>query len=155
MPVPISSRAKKYLDGTPYYTDLEGVLDSLWLARIPLAAEEHLIGVYENTAQQIENSIVVTNVALHFFAADGQHSIRYSEIKEIEDASHDLQYLLAHPEARKLILTLQNGTRIEVPVTGSKGRGTDMASFHSFLRGACQTAEIEKTNVRSDSRASL
>jgi hypothetical protein len=155
MPVPISSRAKKYLDGTPYYTELEGVPDSAWLARIPLAAEEHLIGVYQNTAHQIENSIVVTNTALHFFAADGLHSIRYNEIKEIEDASHDLQYLLAHPEARKLILTLQNGKRIEVPVTGSKGRGADMASFHSFLRGACQTAAIEHQSVGPDSHASL
>jgi hypothetical protein len=144
MPVPISTRARKYLAGTPFYTDLEGVTESDWSNRVALAAEEALLGVYQNSPEQIENSIVITTTGLHFFSPSGLRSIRYADIKNIEDASHDIRYLMEHPEERKLILTAQNGQRVELPVTGSKGKGADMASFHSFLRGACQTVDIQQ-----------
>ncbi len=145
MPVSISTRANKYLSGSQHYKSLEQTAGD-WFDRISPSATEVLIGVYQNIFGQLQNSIVITTMGIHLISSSSIDFIAYDEIKAITAISHDKKTVLDNPDMRKLLLTLRSGRIIELPVIGSKGRGLDMTSFHSFLLGAIQSSEIAPHN---------
>lgn len=149
MPVPISSRAAKYLGPSPYYTALQPN-DTEWSSRVNLAQDEQLIGVYQNVPGQVFDSIAISNRGIHVIGAAESRFIAYADMREIRSASHDKMLMSQNVDARHLLITLNSGAEVDLHIAGSRGpgQGIDLASFHSFLNGACRTTDIENRQLR-------
>lgn len=142
MPVPITKRVRDYLEDSPQYKRAERIDWSRWASRVQLQSDEMLLGVYHNAPDQVMDSIAVTDRGIYYVAAEAIHFVAYVDIQSIDWPVRDKEFLRENPDKRGLVLTRKNGEVITIPITGSVGRGADMASFHSFLLGACQTLDI-------------
>lgn len=144
MPVPVATRARTYLADSSHYLELSAS-DTIWSACISLSDDESLIGVYRNFPEDLEQSIVITSIGLHYICDSTSKFVDYENLLEASPISHDKNFMLNNPEARKLLLKLKSGEELEIPVIGLRGGGAaDIASFQSFLRGAIQTKRIER-----------
>jgi hypothetical protein len=144
MPVPIHTRAAKYLDNKPFYHTAAEFDCSELLTRLTLSPAETVIGVYENKPGNIDVSIVVTNLGLHRVDTNAVQFVAYIDIDTMQLPSHDMNAVFENVSMRRLLLKLTDGSSIEFPIVGIKGkRALDVLSFHMFISGACQTVEIE------------
>lgn len=151
MPVPIATRATKYLEGTQFYKRVDEIAWSDWEQKVALQPSESVIGVYQNLPNRIENSIVVTSLGLHYVSDSSSKFIQYESIREMDYPSHNMPFLFENPDQRLLVTHLNNGEEIiRLPVLGNVGRGLDVISFNLFVRGACQTLDIVARKQNED-----
>jgi hypothetical protein len=154
MPVPIHTRAEKYLTNKPFYNAASEIDCSQWRGKMSLAAGESIIGVYQNVPGQFPNSVVVTNLGLHWFSQSDVRFIDYMHIQEMDYPTHNMPLMAQDISLRRLIVTLKTGEIVDIPITGIEGRGLDVISFNLFVRGARQTIRIENRNKQAkDDRA--
>jgi hypothetical protein len=150
MPVPIHTRAEKYLTGMPSYRSAAEIDSGAWAKGMSLQAKEAIIGLYQNVPGEVADSIVVTNLGIHWLSTSGVRFIDYSAIDGMDYPVHDKVALHANVDLRRLVITLVSGEKLNVPIIGTEGRGLDVSSFYSFISGACQTIEIENRNKPSN-----
>jgi hypothetical protein len=147
VPVPVTTRAQKYLSNSKHYTPIDN--SSSWREAVSLSDAETLIGVYQNEIGQQNGSIIISTKGIHLFSDGGLRFIAYDDIRTVDFAFHDKHQMLTDPSKRVLLTHLKDGRTIPLQITGMRERGgADVASFLSFLGGALQSLRIEQRRVK-------
>lgn len=137
MPVPIWSRAKKYLPSCHNYTDLSDN-PGPWGDRIKLADGESIFGVYENNPGTLDKSILITSNGLYAFDAGGPQFLPYREMKRFDMADNIAEI----KRKLEIVFRMEDGRVLHLPVVGQKGAQMDIMVFYTYLLGVSQTLNI-------------
>lgn len=123
----VFSRAHRTLRSLANYQPLSGreAAFTSFLSEIHFQKEEKAIGLYENTPGKKDESIVITNLGLHFLSTDRAEFISYEQIRAIEP--------LETKNIDRLNLDLDDGRMIAIPIKGGEGRFRDIFEFLHFL----------------------
>lgn len=96
---------------------------------LTLEADEMAFGVYENFANQVEGSIVVTNKGIHYCISDSQSKkLRYEDVQKAIFRGDILT-------VEVLEIQLKDGTYFSLPIRRSdeNSRFTDIFEFLRFI----------------------
>jgi hypothetical protein len=140
MPVPIDTRAEKYLNNLLSYQQVTN--DAEFKSSFHLNEGERPLGIYKSA--QDNESILVTMKGIHMLSAKGDEFLAYDDMKSIEIEDVHPPVLLENPSRRLLFINLFNGRKISLLIagTGRNGMSLDLYSFNSFLGGVLQSLRI-------------
>ena len=129
----VKAVAERELKRLPNYLDVtgEGELVHSELSGMQLGENETVIGVYENTPGEVEDSIVVTNLGLHLRQGSSWLPLEYTAIiKVVRPATKE--------EISGITVILNNGVEQFVPVRGARAQFRDSFSLLQFLMNVRQ-----------------
>ena len=115
-------RLKQYRD----YVDKEKEDFPDYVHRISFEPDEMLVGIYENSPGQPEESIVVTNIGLYTFTNSQWVKIKYQQIERIDLPIGDKR------QAEDLLI-YWNETKTQLAVRGGEDGFRDVFEFLRFL----------------------
>jgi hypothetical protein len=125
----VSHRAKKNLHGL-YGFEIPSPGDGeSWARRLGLLSSDEICGLYRNQPDCDTELIVVALDGIYIKSDDKWDFLSYGEIQSIGAPSKG-------PEDRALLISLNSGSQLRLPVTGGRGKLKDVYGFISFLRWA-------------------
>ncbi len=141
MPPTIKDRAVKCLHPVPAFKPA-----SEKAVAMQLVPGETLLGVYEPSGAPEPESILITDLGIHWISSEKRQLIEYAQIAGI-DSHHNKQELGAQPTLRTLNVELYSGEIIKLPIRGERDHYLDMFDVWRFLNYVL--ADIERNAERA------
>jgi hypothetical protein len=128
------SRSRRTLVHLGAYQEIYGEREAMptYLREVSLQDNEIPIGVYQNHRGTPRESILISNIGLHFNREGGWQFLSYKEMQFIEP-------LADKENAQELAIHAGNAV-VKLPVRGSKGKFRDIFEFLHFLLRAMETS---------------
>ena len=131
MPMPISTKAEKYLSKSDRFERLQGTLPPQYAKVFNPDEGEECIGLFYNSPGQLHELILITDKGIYI--AENELNckfIGYSDIVSIDWLGKTKREMADHEEKRVLVVELKNGRVEHCPAR------IDFAQLHTFLNGA-------------------
>lgn len=125
----VAHRAKKNLDRLYGFEKLGPRKRETWARRLGLPAGDEICGLYRNDPGCSMKLLVVTIRGIHIKRGDEWSFVSYRDIQSVDAPAKD-------PEDRELLVGLESGALLRLPITGGRGRFKDVYGFFRFLRSA-------------------
>jgi len=126
----LKAREHRILKGLDQYQSFSENPDlHFHLEGIVFATGEKPLGIYRNSVDNNQNSVVITTRGLYVFLTGW----RFLEYEELASAHVPLEEGKGKTTADTLILRLRSGEKINISITGGKGQTRDVWSFDRFM----------------------
>lgn len=128
MNIDTASRAKRIFKNIKRFRDVSTLDRTRFPTEIPIAADEHVLGIYENVPNSLQKCVVVTDRQLLIESNGSWLAISYDDIVDVHTPSP------ADAIGGNLGLEIQYLDRTAVvPIEGRNGRFHDLFEFSRFL----------------------
>jgi len=127
MKITVASRIKRTIGKLRHFVPFENVKTSKLFQTLNKNEGEEFYGIYKNPKPAESKQIVISNKGLHIFEDDAeQEFVLYDEILKVE--SPQSKHL-----ADELLVTLKDGSQVNLPIVGTFEETRDLFSFYRFL----------------------